>query len=102
MTVITADYSNPAPAKAIEPLIQGVRPCSGLLPLPFPLSFFLQHPVLSSTDWNSLVHAEYALDPMGGGEAIKPEILAKMVSELAKRPYAFTILSIGTKRNEMK
>jgi hypothetical protein len=40
--------------------------------------------------------AEYALDPMGGGEPINAEVLQKLASELANRPYAFTILAFST------
>jgi GNAT superfamily N-acetyltransferase len=35
----------------------------------------------------------YALDPMGGGSALEPEALRRLVPELAKRPYAFTVLA---------
>ncbi|EHK70809.1 GNAT family acetyltransferase [Pseudomonas psychrotolerans L19] len=41
---------------------------------------------------------QYARDTMGGGEALSPETLAKLPSELAKRPDAFSVLAlIGSK-----
>jgi ribosomal protein S18 acetylase RimI-like enzyme len=36
---------------------------------------------------------QYAMDPCGGGEPIKPEKLAILVSELAKVPGAFSVLA---------
>ncbi|WP_460141462.1 GNAT family N-acetyltransferase [Pseudomonas sp. S2_E01] len=50
------------------------------------------------------VHAEalrvvlnhYAEDPMGGGHSLPTEVLEHLPEELAKRPYAFTVLaSVG-------
>lgn len=35
----------------------------------------------------------YAQDPMGGGQALPADILAKLVGELAKRPHAFSVLA---------
>ncbi len=35
----------------------------------------------------------YALDPMGGGTALKPEVRQQLVNELAKLPHAFTLLA---------
>lgn len=35
----------------------------------------------------------YAMDPMGGGEALPAETLGKLVGELAKRPHAFSVLA---------
>ena len=35
----------------------------------------------------------YAMDPMGGGEALPPEVLNKLVPELIKRPHAFSIFA---------
>lgn len=34
----------------------------------------------------------YALDPMGGGQPLAPDVANTLVAELARRPYAFTIL----------
>jgi ribosomal protein S18 acetylase RimI-like enzyme len=36
----------------------------------------------------------YAMDPMGGGEALSPEVLRKLVPELAKRPHALSIFGL--------
>ncbi|MBP9642449.1 GNAT family N-acetyltransferase [Budvicia aquatica] len=35
----------------------------------------------------------YALDPMGGGEALKPQVKSNLVSELAKLPHAFSVMA---------
>ena len=35
----------------------------------------------------------YAMDPMGGSEALPAETLGKLVGELAKRPHAFSVLA---------
>jgi len=35
----------------------------------------------------------YALDPMGGGKSLPPSVTAILVSELARRSYAFTIIA---------
>ncbi|WP_411743427.1 GNAT family N-acetyltransferase [Reinekea sp.] len=35
----------------------------------------------------------YAQDPMGGGEALKPEVKAQLVATLANTPGAFTVLA---------
>jgi ribosomal protein S18 acetylase RimI-like enzyme len=35
----------------------------------------------------------YAQDPMGGGEALDPVAKARLVSELARRPHAFSVLA---------
>lgn len=47
------------------------------------------------------VHAEaialllnhYAEDPMGGGQALAPDVLQQLPGELAKRPHAFSVLA---------
>lgn len=36
---------------------------------------------------------QYATDPMGGGKALAEEVCAALVSELASRSYAFTVLA---------
>lgn len=35
----------------------------------------------------------YAQDPMGGGEALKPDVKAQLVAALANTPGAFTVLA---------
>ena len=35
----------------------------------------------------------YAQDPMGGGEALQPEALARLCEALAARPYAFSFIA---------
>ena len=35
----------------------------------------------------------YALDPMGGAQGLTPYVKQNLVSELAKRPYAFSLIS---------
>lgn len=35
----------------------------------------------------------YAMDPMGGGEALSEDVRKNLVQELAKRPWAFTVLA---------
>ncbi|WP_345986708.1 GNAT family N-acetyltransferase [Sulfurimonas sp. HSL-1656] len=35
----------------------------------------------------------YAHDPMGGGNPLKETVKANLVSELAKRPYAFSVIA---------
>lgn len=37
----------------------------------------------------------YALDPMGGGQAIPQQRLNRLVEELAKRPHAFSVLAFA-------
>jgi GNAT superfamily N-acetyltransferase len=37
--------------------------------------------------------AAYALDPAGGGEAISDSVLGGLVSQLASRPYAFSMIA---------
>ena len=36
----------------------------------------------------------YAMDPMGGGEALRPDVLEKLVPELAKRPNALSVFGL--------
>mmetsp|Transcript_40825 Transcript_40825/g.79936 ORF Transcript_40825/g.79936 Transcript_40825/m.79936 type:complete len:163 (-) Transcript_40825:17-505(-) len=38
---------------------------------------------------------EYSMHPMGGGEAIPADKLSIVVSELAKRPFAFSVLAFA-------
>lgn len=40
-----------------------------------------------------LVLNDYAEDPMGGGKPLDPEVLRQVPAELAKRPYAFSVLA---------
>jgi GNAT superfamily N-acetyltransferase len=40
-----------------------------------------------------LVLNDYAMDPMGGGEPLDAEVLRQVPAELAKRPYAFSVLA---------
>lgn len=35
----------------------------------------------------------YALDPMGGGEALEPQVKNNLVAELAKLPHAFSVMA---------
>mmetsp|Transcript_30585 Transcript_30585/g.69996 ORF Transcript_30585/g.69996 Transcript_30585/m.69996 type:complete len:313 (-) Transcript_30585:352-1290(-) len=43
-----------------------------------------------------LILAQYAEDPMGGGEALDPAVLEKLPAELAKIPHALSLLaSVG-------
>ena len=42
-------------------------------------------------DIGALLNA-YAMDPMGGGEALPAERLARLPGELARRPHAFSVL----------
>lgn len=52
-------------------------------------------------DYTNPVHAEaiclvlnhYAEDPMGGGEPLSADVLRQLPAELAKRPYAFSVLA---------
>lgn len=52
-------------------------------------------------DYSNLRHQQdipmllnhYATDPMGGGKALSPEIRQGLVEELARRPYAFSVLA---------
>ena len=44
------------------------------------------------TDIVALMKA-YALDPMGGGKALAEEAINHLGDELAKRPYAFTLIA---------
>mmetsp|Transcript_67054 Transcript_67054/g.131508 ORF Transcript_67054/g.131508 Transcript_67054/m.131508 type:complete len:178 (-) Transcript_67054:84-617(-) len=39
--------------------------------------------------------AQYAEDPMGGGEALDPSILSSLAGELAKVPGAFTVIALA-------
>ena len=40
-----------------------------------------------------LVLNHYAEDPMGGGEPLSADVLRQLPAELAKRPYAFSVLA---------
>ncbi|RON45665.1 GNAT family N-acetyltransferase [Pseudomonas frederiksbergensis] len=40
-----------------------------------------------------LVLNNYAEDPMGGGEPLDADVLRQVPAELAKRPYAFSVLA---------
>lgn len=40
-----------------------------------------------------LVLNHYAEDPMGGGEPLSADVLQQLPAELAKRPYAFSVLA---------
>ncbi|MCW2271079.1 putative acetyltransferase [compost metagenome] len=40
-----------------------------------------------------LVLDQYARDPMGGGQALDPHLLAQLPEELARRPHAFSVLA---------
>ncbi|KIH82607.1 GNAT family N-acetyltransferase [Pseudomonas batumici] len=41
----------------------------------------------------ALVLNHYAQDPMGGGQALAPDVLQQLPGELAKRPHAFSVLA---------
>lgn len=41
----------------------------------------------------SLVLNHYAEDPMGGGQPLSADVLQQLPAELAKRPYAFSVLA---------
>ena len=41
----------------------------------------------------ALVLNHYAEDPMGGGQALAPDVLQQLPGELAKRPHAFSVLA---------
>jgi GNAT superfamily N-acetyltransferase len=49
----------------------------------------------SATDRAALTELlnHYAQDPMGGGQAIAPETLARLCDELAARPFAFSFIA---------
>ena len=57
--------------------------------------------VVVQADYSNPVHAQalrdvlnhYATDPMGGGEALSPQVLAQLPAELARRPHAFSVLA---------
>ena len=57
--------------------------------------------VVVQADYSNPVHAQalrdvlnhYANDPMGGGEALSPQVLEQLPAELAKRPHAFSVLA---------
>lgn len=57
--------------------------------------------VVVQADYANPVHAQavrdmldhYAKDPMGGGEALPPQVLHDLPAELAKRPHAFSVLA---------
>ena len=56
---------------------------------------------IKRADYTNPAHAQdiiemlniYALDPMGGGQALGSHTKENLVSELSKRPYAFSILA---------
>lgn len=57
--------------------------------------------VVVQASYTNPVHAQalrqvlnhYAKDPMGGGEALSPQVLERLPAELAKRPHAFSVLA---------
>ncbi|MEO6678160.1 MAG: GNAT family N-acetyltransferase [Pseudomonas sp.] len=57
--------------------------------------------LILQASYTNPVHAEaiclvlnsYAQDPMGGGEPLDAEVLQQLPAELAKRPYAFSVLA---------
>ena len=57
--------------------------------------------VVVQADYSNPVHAQalrdvlnhYANDPMGGGEALSPQVLEQLPAELARRPHAFSVLA---------
>ena len=57
--------------------------------------------VVVQANYTNPVHAQaltdvlnhYAKDPMGGGEALSPQVLEQLPAELAKRPHAFSVLA---------
>ena len=57
--------------------------------------------VVVQADYTNPVHAQalravfnhYAQDPMGGGEALAPDVLEQLPAELAKRSHAFSVLA---------
>lgn len=57
--------------------------------------------LILQASYTNPVHAEaiclvlnsYAEDPMGGGEPLDAEVLQQLPAELAKRPYAFSVLA---------
>ncbi|KAF0866707.1 GNAT family N-acetyltransferase [Pseudomonas sp. LD120] len=59
--------------------------------------------VVLQASYSNPVHAEaigallnhYALDPMGGGQALAPDSLEQLPAELAKRPQAFSVLAFA-------
>ena len=56
---------------------------------------------INLVDYSSPQHSQdliylldsYAVDPMGGGKGLNPEVKHNLVDELAKLPYAFSILA---------
>jgi ribosomal protein S18 acetylase RimI-like enzyme len=62
---------------------------------------------LCLADYSSLAHASalvslldsYALDPMGGGEGLSDFAKTHVVAELAKLPYAFSVLAFDGEDN---
>ena len=58
---------------------------------------------LIQADYHNTEHATaiislrstYALDPMGGGTALKAEVKNNLVKELSKLPHAFSILAFA-------
>ncbi|MEB0204519.1 GNAT family N-acetyltransferase [Pseudomonas sp. CCC3.1] len=61
----------------------------------------MSHVVIVQADYTNPVHAQalrdilnhYAKDPMGGGEALSPQVLEQLPGELAKRAHAFSVLA---------
>lgn len=57
--------------------------------------------VVVQADYSNPVHAQalrdvlnhYAIDPMGGGEALSSQVLEQLPAELARRPHAFSVLA---------
>jgi|OM-RGC.v1.030237040 hypothetical protein len=87
ITTVIADYGNAKHKEAIEAMLVRVPVSPHAIGCP-------------QTAWSS--HSaprsrqlEYSLHPMGGGEAIDSEKLSRVVGELAKRPYAFSVLAFG-------
>jgi len=50
------------------------------------------HDEKQGTEIAELLNA-YASDPMGGGKSLEKEVKENVVKELAKRPYAFSVLA---------
>lgn len=61
---------------------------------------------ISVADYADTRHAQdivtllntYALDPMGGGEALSEGVKENLVQELAKRPWTFTVIAYADDR----
>ena len=50
---------------------------------------------LDSVDAQALTSllSHYACDPMGGGTALDPQVLARLCSDLSERPFAFSFIA---------